>query len=85
MAREEAKALHGTRCLIHLNCVLPMNYVKNGAKWGRRLLFWVLCNAEENGTPGSSFGYNVNADMSPIILVPLPMYSYLQISLKSIA
>ena len=28
-------------------------------KWGLVLLFWVLCNAEENGTSGSSFGYNV--------------------------
>ena len=38
---------------------LSMNYVENGAKWGLVLLFWVLCNAEENGTSGSSFRYNV--------------------------
>ena len=82
MAREEAKYLHGTRCLIHLNCVLPMNYVKNGAKWGLVLLFWIQCNAKENGTSYSSFRYYVV--MAHIILLPLPIYLYLQVCLKSI-
>ena len=50
---------------------------------GPRLLFWVLCNAEANGTPGTmSFGYYIDAYMA--LLFCYYCLNYLQIILKSI-
>ena len=84
MDREEAKALHGKRCLIHLNlCVAHELCGKWGRMGPRAPLFWVLCDAEANGNSGASFWVQCDADMA-VILLYLYVSMYIAICLKSI-